>query len=31
MERFGATSKCLWDAYEEEKVTEEVLQGVSKS
>ncbi len=31
MERFAATRKCLWNAYEEEKVTEEVLEGVSNS
>ncbi len=31
MERFGATKKCSWDVYEEEKIIREVLEGVSKS
>jgi hypothetical protein len=31
MERFGATRKCVWDAYEEERVAKEVLEGISKS
>ncbi len=30
MERFGATRKFVWDAYEEEKVAKEVLEGISK-